>query len=458
LAYDPLKHTKHHELYKRQLVKNHFRFEDSCNATALNSKSFFVQVMLPTILLSIIVAAPTALSSTAGSSISFAGLHQRVSALKLVPNRITLKGGKSAGTFVLNLPPEFGISVAAEGLKRVRFMAKSPDGRIFVTDMYNLTDNKRGVVYILDQFDPGSKSFRKVTQYLSGVRNPNSIAFYTDHQGVHWFYLALTDRLVRYKFSPGENSPTAQPEVLVTFPDYGLSYKYGGWHLTRTISVGDNGKIYFAVGSSCNACEEKEEVRASVLEMDPDGKNQRHFARGLRNAVGLRWINGGLFATNMGSDHLGDHKPADTMYALKDGTNYGWPFCYQSGTGRFPDHKFNPRGSKMACRNVPDAYAAFDAHSSPLGLDYFDGNSNDALRDSFLVGLHGSTKESLNRGYRVVRLRGRGSQSAQPEDFINGFLVGRKINGRPVDILNLGNNKFLLTDDYAGVVYYTYQK
>ena len=67
--------------------------------------------------------------------------------------------------------------------------------------------------------------------------------------------------------------------MLATFPDYGLGYKYGGWHLTRTIAVGGNGKIYVSVGSSCNACEEKEAVRASILEMDADGKNQRHFAR-----------------------------------------------------------------------------------------------------------------------------------------------------------------------------------
>ena len=378
--------------------------------------------------------------------------------LSLVPNRVTLTKGRSAGTFALNLPKEFGISVAVEGLKRVRFMARSPEGRIFVTDMFNLTDNKRGVVYILDQFDPATRTFKKVTQYLKDLRNPNSIAFYTDPQGVNWFYLALTDRLVRYKYTTGENSPTSQPETLATFPDYGLSYKYGGWHLTRTIAIGGNGKIYVAVGSSCNACEEKEEVRASVLEMDPDGKHQRHFARGLRNAVGLRWINYGLFATNMGSDHLGDNKPADTMFALKDGTHYGWPYCYQSGAGRFPDPKFNPAGSKMNCRNVPAAYAAFDAHSSPLGLEYFNGQTGEELRDSFLVGLHGSTKENLNRGYRVVRLRGREARSAKPEDFITGFLDGKKINGRPVDVLNMGNDSFLFTDDYAGVVYYVYKR
>ena len=379
-------------------------------------------------------------------------------ALKLVPHRISLANGKS---FDLNLPEAFAVSVAAQGLKRVRFMARSPDDRIFVTDMYNLADNERGVVYVLDEFDPASKSFKKITSYLKGLRNPNSIAFYTDEKGVDWFYVALTKNLLRYKYNAGEAAPGSQPQVLATFPDYGLSYKYGGWHLTRTIAIGGNGKIYVSVGSSCNACEEKEEVRASILEMDPDGKNQKRFAHGLRNAVGLHWVKDSLYATNMGSDHLGDHKPADTMYAVKDGANYGWPYCYQSGTRRLPDLEFNVGGKKMNCRNAPQAYAAFDAHSSPLGLEYFDaGNAGNVgeLKDSFLVALHGSTKKHLNRGYRVVRLRGNDIRATETEDFINGFLEAGKVHGRPVDVLDFGTDAFLLTDDYAGVVYYVYMR
>lgn len=388
----------------------------------------------------------------------------RARGLKLVPHHISLANGKS---FDLNLPEGFAISVAAQGLRRVRFMAKSPDDRIFVTDMYNKADNTKGVVYILDAFDPATKSFKKVTPYLTALRNPNSIVFYTDQNGVTWFYLALTQSLLRYKYNAGEDEPSTEPEVLATFPDYGLSYKYGGWHLTRTVVVGGNGKIYVSAGSSCNACEEKEEVRASVLEMDPDGRNQRYFARGLRNAVGLRWIKDRLFATNMGSDHLGDHKPADTMYAVKDGANYGWPYCYQSGAGRFEDKKFNPGGKKLNCRNIPLAFAAFDAHSSPLGFEFFDSLTmgpvsksgyGGPLRDHFLVALHGSTKKRLGRGYRVVRLREGPAGSDRPEDFIDGFLAAGKIYGRPVDIMSFGIDGFLLTDDYAGVVYYVYEK
>jgi len=91
-------------------------------------------------------------------------------------------------------------------------------------------------------------------------------------------------------------------------------------------------------------------------------------------------------------------------------------------------------------------------------LEYFDQTSSGALRDAFLVALHGSTKKSLNRGYRVVRLPGTGAESTEPEDFINGFLDAGKVHGRPADIFGFGKNAFLLTDDNAGVVYYVYEK
>ncbi|HTH51682.1 MAG TPA: hypothetical protein VL501_07100, partial [Pyrinomonadaceae bacterium] len=179
--------------------------------------------------------------------------------IKLTPHKITL----SNRTVTLNAPEEFEIIPAAEGLKRVRFFAKAPDGRLFVTDMYNLTDNKRGVIYILDGWDPAKGKFNKITPYMSNLRNPNSVQFYRDADGQDWLYIAETDKLTRRKFTAGETEPTdTHPQVLATFPDYGLSYKYGGWHLTRTVAFSPNGKLYVSIGSSCNSCEEKEKVRA----------------------------------------------------------------------------------------------------------------------------------------------------------------------------------------------------
>lgn len=377
---------------------------------------------------------------------------------KLTPHQVNLKNGKS---FKLNLPADYEIIPAAEGLKRVRFFAKSPDGRIFVTDMYNLTDNEKGAVYILDDFDAETGKFGKVVPYLTGLKNPNSAQFYTDQDGQDWFYLAETDKLTRRKFTRGETKPTdARPQTLATFPDYGLSYKYGGWHLTRTIAFAPSGKLYVSVGSSCNACDEKEKVRASVLEMDADGRNQRFYAQGLRNAVGLKWIGKFLWATNQGADHLGLDKPDETFYALKSGADYGWASCYQSN-GRVyfdrtpPNELKKPTNRLKSCVRVPRSYAFFPAHSSAMGFDYFDSTTADPfIKDAFLVALHGSTDKDLAKGYRIVIVR----KGAKTQDFMNGFLEGKTVHGRPCDIMRLDENSFLFTDDHDGIVYLVRKK
>ena len=383
---------------------------------------------------------------------------QTFSQTKLSPHKINLKNGK---TFSLNLPDDFEIIPAAEGLKRVRFFAKAPDGRIFVTDMFNLTDNTRGSVYILDEWNEQTGKFGRVIPYLTNLKNPNSVQFYTDENNQDWLYLAETDKLTRRRFKKGETKPTdTRPQTLATFPAYGLSYKYGGWHLTRTIAFAPNGKLYVSVGSSCNACDEKEKERATVIEMNADGSRQRTFAEGLRNAVGLKWVANNLFATNQGSDHLGLNKPDETFYALRDGADYGWASCYQSNGKVFLDttpanNLKKPANRLKSCKNVPLSYGYFPAHSSALGFDYFDENTPDAtLKNSFLVSLHGSTNKNLAKGYKIVLLR----KGARPQDFISGFLQGKTVWGRPCDIMKMSEDSFLFTDDHSGVVYYVRRK
>jgi glucose/arabinose dehydrogenase len=268
------------------------------------------------------------------------------------PHTLTVSPGK---TITLKLPDALDINIAASGLHRVRFFAKAPDGRVFVTGMYNLADNTQGSVFILDGWDEKTQTFTKVVHYLDHLRNPNNLAFWTDpatHQS--WLYLPLTNKLVRYKYNAGDNAPTSKPETLMRFPEYGLSYKYGGWHLTRTVAIAalrGATRVYVSSGSSCNYCQEHEVARAAVISMDPDGKHQQLAAQGLRNAVDMRYIDsidgGALFASNMGDDHLGDKLPEDTFFeldsnarrgplarllglhgALPPPTNYGWPTCY----------------------------------------------------------------------------------------------------------------------------------
>ena len=74
--------------------------------------------------------------------------------------------------------------------------------------------------------------------YLAHLRNPNSIAFIRTLRGQDWFLLALTDRLVRYKFTRGEESPSSLGRAWRGIQLWPQLHKYGGWHLTRTIAFG----------------------------------------------------------------------------------------------------------------------------------------------------------------------------------------------------------------------------
>lgn len=360
---------------------------------------------------------------------------------------LTLQRGP---TLNLRIPDDVTMNVASEGMKRSRFMTESPDGRLFITDLIDMSDNSRGIVYVLSDFDATSHRFGKRAAYLTGQRNPNNVAFHTDATGT-WIYVALTNRLVRYRYLAGSDAPSGEPETLATFPDYGLNYKYGGWHLTRTVTFGPDGTLYVSAGSSCNACDEKEEVRATVQAMAADGKNARFYARGLRNSVGLKWVSDALFATDMGADQFGNDVPDERLFALKEGANYGWPHCYQAHATVKRDPIFGIGDAGAVCGHVPAAFARFPAHAAPLGFEHFAPDAAIAeVKDSFIVALHGSTKKSIGHGYRVVRVRGRG---APPDDLITGFMRDEKVYGRPTDVLKWRDG-MLISDDFAGAIYF----
>ncbi len=436
------------------------------------------------------------------------------------PHTLEYAPGKS---ITLSLPAAFDINIAAKGLRRVRFFAQSPDGRIFATGMYNLADNRLGTVFVLDQWNAGTHSFGRVTRYLDHLHNPNSIAFWIDPATTKtWLYVALTDKLVRYEYSAGEMHPAGGPQTLIRFPDYGLNYKYGGWHLTRTVAVGQvDGKprIFISVGSSCNACQEREVARASIVSMNPDGSDAKIVAQGIRNAVGLlsapEMDGGALFATNMGADHLGDKLPEDTLFKIDThadhAVNYGWPACYfaegkamhdstplpsmddpamkahtDAPARRADDSVYGKQrgvaeaGTNLAaggghaagadpnaalghapeplksCEGLPQPYTWFAAHSSPLGIERFSA-ADPNLNESFLVALHGASHPRIGVGYRVVRFT---AADRKPEDFITGFLTFKDgkpmVHGRPCGLFRVGPDSFLLTDDYLGLVYAIY--
>jgi glucose/arabinose dehydrogenase len=215
-----------------------------------------------------------------------------------------------------------------------------------------------------------------------------------------------------------------------------------GRHFTRTIKI-IKGKLYTSVGSSCDTCRESDEMRATLLVSDTDGKNLRVFARGLRNTVFfVEGPDGKIWGTDMGRDFLGDNLPPDDINIIEDGKDYGWPFCYGE---MVRDSHFEAGQDPDYCTNTTPPVFAFPAHVAPLGLTFMEGD--------LLVALHGSWNSSTPVGYKVVKLDVNARSVSNIQDFITGFIKGNEVLGRPVDLAIDKKGRLFISDDKAGLIY-----
>lgn len=367
--------------------------------------------------------------------------------INLIPQTVSFSDEAQA---IFQIPEGFALSVAAEGLGKARFMAESPDGRIFVPDMVDYRLSHEGKLFILEDFDEETGTFQTKHTYLSGLRGPNSVAFYTDDEGNDWLYLALTEHLLRYPYKAGDIEPSGEPEVVTTFPNTQTPGETSVvWHITRTLLF-HNDTLYISIGSGCNSCEQLEGVlRGMIMVMNPDGSDARMYADGLRNSVGIEWADGSLYATENGVDHLGPHAPQEVMYKITEGVHYGWPYCYELGGEVVPDTTTSWE-EPISCGEVPHSLTSFAPRSAPLGFTYFE-DAHPILENHFLVALHGSFEKEIGTGYKIMRV----SKNGEKEVFMDGFLNedGDRV-ARPVDILQKDKNSFFFTDDFGGRVFY----
>ena len=337
----------------------------------------------------------------------------------------------------LTLPPGFHIAVFAQA-PHARQMAFSPGGVLLVTDLSD------GTVLAFPDAQHTGHAERTVS-VLSGLNAPHGIAF---HQGR--LYVAEINAVRRYDWDEAQLR-ASNGQKIVDIPGS------GGGHSTRTILFA-NGKMYVAVGSSCNVCVEDDKRRAAVTEYNEDGSGQRVFTSGLRNAVGLA-INpktNTIWATDNGRDWLGDDLPPEEVNDLGPTVgNAGWPYCYGS---RVPDRS---QSKDYDCSKTIAPAVEMQAHSAPLGLLFYGGEMfPPEYHGNLFVTFHGSWNRSVPTGYKVVRIKfnDKGEPQGPPEDFISGWLRPGKTKkgvwmGRPVGLVVGPDGALYVSDDSAGVVY-----
>lgn len=332
--------------------------------------------------------------------------------------------------FPLTVAAGFHIGIFADSVAGARDEQFSPGGTLLVSKPAS-----GQVVAIPDKNNDGIADEVKVI--VSGENQPHGLAFYNGK-----LYVADVDKVVRFNWDESTLTAT-KDKVLFSLPS-------NNDHNKRTIIFDDSGKMFVSVGSTCNVCNEKSNLSATIITSDADGNSPTVFAKGLRNApfMQLNPSTHELWSTEMGRDFLGDNLPPDEIDIIKQGNDYGWPNCYAD---KIPDTNFNRQAS---CENTTAPIFQIPAHSAPLGLTFIESSQFPAdLQGDLLVSEHGSWNRSTPIGYKVVKLNVEGNTITSSEDFITGFLEGTEAVGRPVDVTFGPDENLYVSDDKAGVVY-----
>ena len=362
------------------------------------------------------------------------------------------------------VPDGFSIEKIASGLKGPRVIRVAPNGDIFVAE------SRAGRILMLRLGNDGKAM--KPEAFAEGLHQPYGIAFYPAGPDPEWVYVANSDSIVRFAYKSGALKAQGKAQTLVS----GIPSVH---HWTRDIVFSADGKtLYLSVGSGSNvaldmapapneggleawkkdkplgAAWDTEARRADVLAFDPDGKNERIIATGLRNCSGmsLQPATGGLWCVVNERDELGDDTPFEYATQVKEGAFYGWPWYY-IGSNEDPRHN-GARPDLAGKVTLPDVL--FQAHSAPLGIAFYTGDTFPApYKGDAFVTFHGSWNRGKRTGYKVVRLRFKdGQPTGEYEDFITGFVASDEaVWGRPVGVAMAKDGSLLVSEDGAGTIW-----
>ena len=348
------------------------------------------------------------------------------------PDRVKPPAG-----FLPTVPQGFHINVFAANFKRPRWLTVTPNGDIFLADT-----GSGEIIVMRDPKNTGGAQEREV--FVDGMRRPFGIAF---HEG--YVYVGNMNELVRFRYDSKTSKRLGEKEHL-------LDLQSGG-HDTRSVTFSADGKhLFVAVGSGSNIDTGENPQRAAVTICDPDGKNARLFATGLRNPVGLALepVTGEIWTTVNERDELGDDLPPDYFTSLKDGGFYGWPYSY---IGDNVDPRVKQEHPELVKRAIiPDVLLG--AHVAPLQFAFYTGKQfPERYRGGAFVAEHGSWNRATRSGYQIAFVAFKdGKPSADPEPFMTGLVPDpskSEVYGRPVGVTVAPDGSLLVSDDGAGVVY-----
>lgn len=346
-------------------------------------------------------------------------------------------------------PEGFKVTKFADELEHPRRTYVAPNNDIFVVESNDAKKSANKITMFRDKDQDGVPDERY--SFLKNLNQPYGMLVMDGY-----FYVANVDALVRFPYKEGQNTIEEEPEMVLELPAGGYNH-----HWTRNIIASpDNDKIYITVGSSSNVGEhgmEKEERRANIIEINPDGSGEKIYAAGLRNPVGVDWnpITGELWAAVNERDKIGNNLVPDYVTSVKEGGWYGWPYSY-FGDIKDPRWANDPHLEMVEKSIVPDV--SVGPHTASLGFTFYDKKSfPEKYHNGAFVGQHGSWNRANFSGYKVLFVPfEENGKPQEPEDFLTGFIAdgdSSEVYGRPVGVTTLPDGSLLVNDDDGNVIW-----
>ena len=266
-------------------------------------------------------------------------------------------------------------------------------------------------------------------------------------------YVADTDAIVRYPYTPGATHIDEPARKIVELPAGRINH-----HWTKNLIASPDGRLLYAtVGSNSNVGENgvaAEEGRAAIWQIDPTTGRSRVFASGMRNPNGMAWepTTATLWTVVNERDEIGSDLVPDYLTSVRDGAFYGWPYSYY---GQHVDERVAPPRPDLVATAIAPDYA-LGPHTASLGLAWSQGTSLPArFASGMFVGQHGSWNRQPHSGYKVIFVPFSGGKpSGEPLDVLTGFLSSDgKANGRPVGVALDAKGALLVADDVGNVIW-----
>jgi len=381
----------------------------------------------------------------------------------------------------IKVPDGFCVQVVADSLGAARHVTVAPNGDLLVA-IRNTNTARGGIVVLRDADGDGVAE----TRNMFGIGGGTGIAFHDGH-----LYFATDSAIVRWRWPAGALEPQGAPDTVVS----GLFSRRA--HAAKPFTIADDGSLFVNIGAPSNACQLEDRKEGSkgqdpcpLLESSGGiwrfdsarlGQTQadgERWVTGIRNIVAIAMDPAGrvpwgvqhgrdLLAGNWGKQHplFTDKKsaenPAEEMFRLERGGDFGWPYCYwdldlkkkvlapeYGGDGKRQDR----------CASVGQPEATYPGHWAPNAMVFYTALVFPVkYRNGAFIAFHGSWNRAPlpQEGFNVVFQPYRnGRPTGGWEVFADGFRGGpNEMLHRPSGLAVARDGSLIVTDDRGGRVY-----